>query len=166
MGMSYDEFWNMRPSLAKSYREAMKIQKQQVNERLWLQGHYIYNALLCVAPVMRASLSGKPVQPGQYPDKPYSLTREEMEEEQVRRERLTFEKGLAKLNAWSEETLKKQREEVSDDANEHRLPVGTDQSELEVGHEPGREIDQGDDQIEDRDGRQHERESEEVRGST
>lgn len=69
-GMTYDEFWYASPYRAKFYREAKKIQIQQKDEELWMQGVYIYDALCRVSPILHAfSKSG--TKPLPYPDKPY-----------------------------------------------------------------------------------------------
>lgn len=44
--MSPDEYWHGSPELVKAYREAFKIRKEERNWEMWLQGWYIYQALL------------------------------------------------------------------------------------------------------------------------
>ena len=80
MGMSYDEFWNYDPSLVKAYRKAWEMKVSQRNWEMWMQGGYIYDALLKVAPVMASGgMGGKgKVEPGKYPDRPYPLTEKEV----------------------------------------------------------------------------------------
>lgn len=104
MGMSYDEFWNGDCSLVKYYREAQKLRKKQKNEELWLQGMYIYEALIDVAPILRAfAQRGTTAQP--YPEKPFPITEEEvkqMEEEEEKRQlkntRIWLEAMAAEIN--------------------------------------------------------------------
>ena len=45
MGMSYDEYWNQDPWLAKDYRDAHKIKQDNDNYMAWLQGLYNYKAV-------------------------------------------------------------------------------------------------------------------------
>lgn len=91
-GMSYDEFWFDSPYRAKFYREAKKIQVQQKDEELWMQGVYIYDALCRVSPILHAfSKSG--TKPLPYPSKPYTAQMEEeknaeQEQKMVENERL------------------------------------------------------------------------------
>ncbi len=94
IGMSYDQFWNDDPWLAKAYREADLLSRKRRNEELWLQGLYIYEALCCVAPVLNPmAKAGTTIRP--YAQRPYPITREDMEEERVRKE----EERLALLKA-------------------------------------------------------------------
>lgn len=44
MGMTYELYWRGDPTLVKDYAKAFNIQKEQENERLWLQGLYNFNA--------------------------------------------------------------------------------------------------------------------------
>lgn len=74
MGMSNEEFWKCDPQLYKAYREKYKIVKEQENERLWLQGLYVYDALCRVAPRFN---SLKPKKGEDYVKEPYKLKAEE-----------------------------------------------------------------------------------------
>ena len=113
MGMTYDEYWNQSPSLVRAYRKAWQMKREQKNYEMWMQGMYIYNALLCVAPVMRASFGGGKVEPGKYPDKPYPLTEKEVQEREAEKERENFERFLAQLKA-DNKRVQDQRQEVSE----------------------------------------------------
>lgn len=77
--MSYDEYWNGDNELCKYYHKAEEIRRERRNEELWLQGAYVYEALINVAPALRAFSKSKP-QP--YRKKPYAITqRQQIEEE-------------------------------------------------------------------------------------
>lgn len=72
LGMTYEQFWEMDSSLAKAYREADRMRKEQENFNLWLQGRYIYDALCCAAPIFRSlAKSGTTARP--YLEKPYEI---------------------------------------------------------------------------------------------
>lgn len=45
MGMTYSEFWDGPPVLAKVFREAFKLRRKMENEQAWLQGLYNCHAL-------------------------------------------------------------------------------------------------------------------------
>ena len=113
MGMTYDEYWNHSPSLVRAYRKAWQMKREQKNYEMWMQGMYVYNALLCVAPVMRAPIGGGKVEPGKYPDKPYPLTEKEVQEREAEKERENFERFLAQLKA-DNKRVQDQRQEVSE----------------------------------------------------
>lgn len=70
MGMSADEFWNCDPRMYKVYREKDRISTEKENERLWLQGAYVYQAILLAAPRLN---SIQPKDPLPYPTKPLDL---------------------------------------------------------------------------------------------
>ena len=42
--MSYDEYWNQDPWLAKDYRDAWELKQKTENYNAWLQGLYNYKA--------------------------------------------------------------------------------------------------------------------------
>ena len=103
MGMSYDEFWNRNTKVHKAYREAYEQRKAYRNWEMWWQGAYIYEALLKVAPVMRAAFGKGKVEPGQYSDEPYPLTKAQAEAQQERRHQEAMKKMLAMFERESAE---------------------------------------------------------------
>lgn len=113
MGMTYDEYWNKSPSLVRAYRKAWQMKREQKNYEMWMQGMYIYNALLCVAPVMRTSFGGGKVEPGKYPDRPYPMSEKEAQEREAEKDRENFERFLAQLKADSKR-IHDQQQEVSE----------------------------------------------------
>ena len=111
MGMTYQQFWHGQAWLAKAYRDAYEMQQKNAEWDRWRQGAYFYDALLRVAPVMRASFSKTKVEPGKYPDEPWPLTAKEAQEREEAKRRRTFEQMLAKMNAESERNAKKELSE-------------------------------------------------------
>lgn len=73
IGMTYDQFWNQDVELVRFYRKAAKIKRDLRNQDLWLQGAYVYEAILDSAPVLRFSFSKKPPKPIPYREQPYEL---------------------------------------------------------------------------------------------
>jgi hypothetical protein len=110
MGMSYDEFWRGPASLVKAYREAEELRRQQEEWARWRQGAYFYDALLRVAPVMRASFGGGKVEPGRYPDEPWPLTEKEARERAEAREKENYERYIAQMELASARELKRRAE--------------------------------------------------------
>ena len=45
IGMSYAEYWEGDPKLARYYRKAYRIRQEEINNNAWLQGMYIYDAV-------------------------------------------------------------------------------------------------------------------------
>lgn len=91
MGMSYDEFWHGDFKLVKYYRKAYELKQKIKEQDLWLQGMYVYEAILDASPILHAfAKSG--TRPRPYPEKPYGFKDEEVDEyekeEMAERERL------------------------------------------------------------------------------
>lgn len=70
IGMTYDQYWNEDSTMVVMFRKAYELQQESTNQKLWLQGLYIYQALCCVVPAMRVM---KPQKPLSYPSEPLSL---------------------------------------------------------------------------------------------
>ena len=106
-GMTYDEFWYKSPYRAKFYKDAHDLKVRQEDEKMWIQGMYIYEALCKVSPVLHA-FSKKGTKPLPYATKPYlheirEKTKVEKEQERKNAQliaRLHFEK-------WARDTKKK-----------------------------------------------------------
>ena len=102
--MTPEQDWDGDPSLAKYYRKAYELQRKRVNEDLWLQGMYIYEALCDVSPILQA-FAKRGTKPHPYTDRPYSLTNNDREEERKQKEQRDREKAkqymlgkMAKIN--------------------------------------------------------------------
>ncbi len=100
IGMSYEQYWDGDCSLVKFYREAFKLQRDRDNERMWLQGMYIYEALCDVSPVLRA-FAKKGTKPIEYSTQPYAITNEEIERRRIEKEKAKYEKIKAKTSAFA-----------------------------------------------------------------
>ena len=103
-GMSYDEYWHGEPIRARYYREKHKVEIEQRNQELWLQGLYIYNAF---AVVLSNSFSKNSHQ--KYIEKPIELfpkTEEQKEAESKKIRQAMYEK----LNAWKDAFEKAQKQ--------------------------------------------------------
>lgn len=120
MGMTYEQFWHGPAWLVRAYKEAYEDRLRNEEWARWRQGAYFYDALLRVAPVMRAAFGKGKVEPGKYPNMPWPLTEKEAREREANEKRQRFERFLAMLNKESDETLKKQREEESE-ANQTKV---------------------------------------------
>lgn len=112
IGMTTDEYWNGDCLLVKAYRKADKLKRRRQNEALWLQGAYVYEAILDASPVLHAFSKRAKARP--YPSEPYSITSEQRAEKKEREQQAAFERSKAHLMAWMATTNQsiKQREEV------------------------------------------------------
>ena len=70
--MNYEQFWEQDCTLVKYYRKAALIKQELKNQDAWLQGAYIYEALIDASPVLR-SFAKKGTKPIPYRDSPYEL---------------------------------------------------------------------------------------------
>ena len=110
MGMSYDEFWNRNTKVHRAYRDAWVRKTAYRNWEMWWQGGYIYEALLKVAPVMRAALSKSRVEPGKYSDEPYPMSRKEAEEREARKRQESLKRMFEVFRREGAENARKREE--------------------------------------------------------
>ena len=106
IGMTYDQYWNDDPTLVKYYRKADSMKQARLNEQLWLQGMYIYEALCDVSPILHA-YAKKGTKPKPYSEKPYAITKDERKREVEELERKMVEKGKRYMNAVMQSTNKR-----------------------------------------------------------
>lgn len=106
IGMTYDQYWNDDPMLAKYYRKADEMKRERRNEEMWLQGMYIYEALCDVSPVLHA-YAKKGTKPQPYSEKPYAITEAERKREREEHERKIMEKGKRFMNAVTQSINKR-----------------------------------------------------------
>ena len=126
LGMTPEQYWDGDASLTRAYLELDKIRQERENYRTWLQGMYIYDALGRLAPVFQAfGKKGAKAQP--YPDRPYPLDEEEIEQRKQEAEKKKMEKGkryLQNLKAQNDlifEKQKQQRKEGDKSCRNQRL---------------------------------------------
>ena len=94
MGMTCEDYWEKPQRYAKYFLDAHTLKKQQINEELWLQGAYIYEAFSVVIGNFGMALSGKKSQRKEYTKKPYDF--------------------LPKLEWQQEEAVKKEQQKALD----------------------------------------------------
>lgn len=98
MGMTPEQYWDGDPMLAKYYRQAEEIRNERRNQELWLQGMYIYDAILCVAPILHV-LAKKGTKARPYPTQPYAITAKERKREKNEKEKAVYAKGIRYMEA-------------------------------------------------------------------
>lgn len=101
--MTYNQYWHGPAEVARYYREAYKLKQKERNRELWLQGMYIYEALIDVAPIMVA-FPKKGTKPTPFSEEPYPLTALEIRERKEREERKRAEQLRAALEKWAART--------------------------------------------------------------
>ena len=113
IGMSYKEFWEDDPTIARGYLEAFKIkQKTEIRNKeweLWKQGMYVYEALIDVSPILHAFSKAK--KPLPYPEKPYfnedlEKDNEKTQEQKQQEEENERLKATVFFSNWARATTK------------------------------------------------------------
>lgn len=98
-GMSYDEFWHGEPDRVNFYKKAYELHKETINNELWLQGLYVYRALMATS----GYSFGNKNDPPKYYEQPIPFTKAERkayEEKTVEREKqeaLAFMQNAMKI---------------------------------------------------------------------
>ena len=91
--MSYAEYWEGDPALARYYRKAYQIKQEEINNNAWLQGLYIYDA---VSTAMHNALRDKKTRIREYAKQPYDFkNREKTEAEKAKEVAIEQQKAAA-----------------------------------------------------------------------
>lgn len=96
--MTTEQFWEGDPYLAVVYRDVDTRRRVEVNEFLWLEGKYVYEAIYSV---IHNRFSKRGTKAYWYPDKPYRITPETEEEKEAKAE-AERQKAIKSLTAWKE----------------------------------------------------------------
>ena len=104
--MTYEQFWDGDPHLAKYYRQADEMRVERKNQELWLQGLYVYEALCDVAPILQA-MAKKGTKARPYPEQPYSITEKQRRRELEEKERAVAMKGKRMMEQFMKATNRK-----------------------------------------------------------
>lgn len=98
--MTYEQFWEQDVELVKFYREAWQLKQQVRNQDLWLQGAYIYEAILDAAPVLHP-FAKKGTKPVPYREQPYELfTKKNNRKEKLTKEQQSDNKAKAVMEMF------------------------------------------------------------------
>ena len=106
IGMTYEQFWEGDPYLAKYYRQADEMRIERKNQELWLQGLYIYEALCDVAPIFQA-MAKKGTKARPYAEQPYSITEKQRRKKEKDEEKAIANKGKRFMEQFMKATNKK-----------------------------------------------------------
>lgn len=80
IGMTYELYWFDDPYLINAYIKAEKIRQKKMNNELWLNGAYIYQAIGALTPVLNPFSKEHRAKP--YLKQPIPLTQEDVEEQE------------------------------------------------------------------------------------
>lgn len=110
IGVPYDEYWHGEPERLKFAREADKLQRKRKNFDLWLQGRYMYEAIICTSPATNPLSKAKKCYP--YPEQPFPLSREEAEERAEQERIKQYNDMLARMKA--EYDLQEKKKQIAE----------------------------------------------------
>jgi hypothetical protein len=102
IGMTSDEYWNGDSKLPKYYRESHKMKQEQKNHEAWLNGLYVYDALVSAM----SHLSSKKSEHRNYADKPYSFNSENIEKDKEAKKLEAEAQAEVWLKSWVAATQK------------------------------------------------------------
>ena len=115
-GMTYEQYWDGDVFAHKAFRKAEKIRWEKQNQVLWLQGAYVYDALLAVTPYLKAFSKGKPKP---YVKEPFELFKEQREAREEREAKERYERIKERVAAFAkaqkERAKQSKEQEVSTD---------------------------------------------------
>jgi len=111
IGVPCDEFWNGDYTRLKFYEEAHRIKTETMNQELWLQGLYFYEA---VSIAINNAFRKKGEKASDYPKEPHRIT-PLSEEEKEEEKRKMVENFRAQLNALDRKFTAKHAKEKSGD---------------------------------------------------
>lgn len=96
--MSYAEYWEGDPLLARAYHKAEILRTQQRSDNMWLQGQYFFEAMSTALSNFSAGLAGKHKH-NDYRKSPYRVipkTEKEIEAEK----KAEVEARIEQLKSW------------------------------------------------------------------
>ena len=99
IGMTPEQYWDGDPALAKYYRQADELKLERLNQQLWLQGMYVYEAICDASPILRA-FAKKGTKPHPFTEKPYPLTAKQRVSDAAAKEKAVSEKGKRMMEAF------------------------------------------------------------------
>ena len=106
IGMTYEQFWEGDPYLAKYYRQADELRVERRNQEMWLQGLYVYEAMCDVAPILHA-MAKKGTKARPYPEQPYAITEKQRRREIEEKERAVANKGKKMMEMFMQRNNKR-----------------------------------------------------------
>ena len=107
MGMSYDQYWDGDVSAHKMYAKAEKQRIITQNRMAWLQGLYVYEAIIDATPYFKAFSKHKPKP---FVEQPYDIFPDEAQRRKEKEERERYEHIKGKVASFAKAFNEKRKE--------------------------------------------------------
>ena len=99
MGMTYDLYWEGESWLVKSYREAHRIKRNEINYSAWLHGLYVLQATNSGIPVVLNGIAKSKIDLPPFPEKPIDFD----EEKSKKQEEKQIQLQIARMQEMAEQ---------------------------------------------------------------
>lgn len=97
IGVTYDQFWNGDFEICQYARKAEKMRRDRINQESWINGIYMFRALLDAAPAFHDFGDGKTLELSYSVTEPFPLTAKDADVQEENRKRQAQEKMLDTL---------------------------------------------------------------------
>ena len=97
--MTEAQYWDGTATLTRDYRRADEIMQKRRNQEAWLQGMYVYEAILDCAPLLHAFAKHPKAQP--YSSEPYPITPADRRERAEREKKKRMDRARTRLSQWA-----------------------------------------------------------------
>ena len=98
IGKSFEQFWYKDPHLVRAFAKAEEIRVRRVNQELYLQGRYVYEAIGAFVEILPAfPKKGAKIRP--YLSEPYPLTGMELQEKEEAQQKARMEEMKQRMFA-------------------------------------------------------------------
>lgn len=101
--MTYEQYWEGDPYMVGYYQKADRIKWNDLNQQMWIQGAYIYEAIGTVAANMMSKKSSKKHTYLEKPLRIFPKTPEEIEAEAAAQRKAVIEAFSKWQKAWEQQ---------------------------------------------------------------
>lgn len=109
IGMTYEQYWDGDNVLTKYYKKADELKRERENHFLWLQGIYVYEAIIDASPILNPM--SKKHKPTPYRSEPIPITQMGSEEAEERANEKKLQNGKEAMRAMMAGVNKKFKQE-------------------------------------------------------
>ena len=111
IGMTFEQFWDGDPDTVIAYRKAEEITRERKSHEMWLQGGYVYSAILSASPILHA-FAKRGTKPLPYMNEHIPVTKTAADAKAEREAKMKIERMKANMFAFM-----RRRKEAKQDGN-------------------------------------------------